>query len=127
MRDAIRKLVRRLRLSQFSFEVVRQTEIKNQVMDTLSSLPTNGMDDSILEDDVPVLKIAKVQTERKKTKADTKIGHSLPCDDGIATVKPALPEVLQVLDGTVDDELLTTRDFLTAETFEPTVEKLPPL
>lgn len=49
----------RLRLSEFDFEALHQADVKHEAADALSLLPTTRMDESLLEDDVPVLTITK--------------------------------------------------------------------
>lgn len=82
------------------------------------------MNGAPLEDDVPVLMITEAQLEGRRTETDTKILHSIPCDDGMNTEKSALPEILQMSDGTVNKEPLTTRNSVTLQTIDPTVGKL---
>lgn len=50
---------------------------------------------------------------------------NLHSNDGMDTVKPALPEVLKVSDGTYKERTLTKSQFLAGEANDPTVWKLP--
>lgn len=61
------------------------------------------------------------------TEMHTQFWHSMPCNDGIDTVKLSLPNVLQVLDGTDKKQSVTTSAFVTEQANELTVEKVPRL
>lgn len=76
------------------------------------------MDESPRGHDVTTLTMSKVQPEMEKTERDTKVLQALPCKNGMDTVKPALPNVLQVSDGTISEKKLTKRSFLTARIIE---------
>lgn len=54
------------------------------------------MDESLLQDDVPVVMIAKAQPESGKAETDTKFQFGPYCNDGIDSVRPALTSVLKV-------------------------------
>lgn len=58
------------------------------------------MDDSPLKEDVPVLTVPEVQPEEEKTETNARDWHIISGNKGLETVKPALPEVLQVSYGT---------------------------
>lgn len=60
MTDATGKLARFcLRLSELSFEVVPQADVKHQAADAIFCLPTTGIYEHLLEDNVPVLREPK--------------------------------------------------------------------
>lgn len=85
-----------LRLSDFDFEVVQQADVQRQAADSISRLQANGKDEYLLEADLPILMIAEVQQEEGKKKAEAKLLAESPVHEGLDTVEPALPEVLQV-------------------------------
>lgn len=70
------------------------------------------MEESPLEEDVSVLTITKALPE-EKTKKYAKIWHSLPSNEGLDNVRPAMPDVLQVLDGTDKERSLSKNKFVT--------------
>lgn len=84
---------------------------KYQASDALSPLLKTGMDESRLEDNVPVHMITKAHPEGGNTETDTTFWHSLPFNEGLDTLEHALSEILQVSDGLINEEPLPTRDF----------------
>lgn len=74
-------------------EVVYQAGKKYQAADALFHLPTTGMDESPIANELPVLMITMTQEEGEKTETDAS-WHSLPVNDGMGIVKYALPEIL---------------------------------
>lgn len=99
MTDRTGKLARmRLQLSEFDLIVVHQAAVKHPRADALSRMPTTGMDESPLEDNVQILVIVKTQSEEGKTETDTKVWHRISCIDDMESVKAAFSESLQVSD-----------------------------
>lgn len=88
-------------LSELEFKVVHLVGVKHQEVEVLSRLCTMAMEESPLEDYVPVLMIPEAQPQGGNTVTHKNICHSPPCNDGMDTIKPALSEVLHVSDGTV--------------------------
>lgn len=111
-------------MSKFDFDAVHQPGLRPQAADTISRLSTAGMDESPLQDDVPVLKIAKARPEGGKTRTDSEIRYILPGNRGLITVKPAMSEVSQVLDGTDKKGLLTTSEFVTEQVSDPSFREV---
>lgn len=125
MADATGKVVRwRRRLSEFDFQVFQRTGIRHHAADIISRLSSIRMDESLLEEDVPVLTITDTKPEREKPKHTQNIWHSLPCKDGKQTVKHALPEILHVSDGTDKERSLTTSEFVTGQMNAPSCRKI---
>lgn len=93
--------------------------MKHQAADALSQLSMTGMNKSPLADVVLVLKLTKLQLEEENTGTDVNIWHSLPGNDGLDTVKPALSDALQVSVGTSKEIPLTTSDFATEQSNDP--------
>lgn len=77
-----------------------------------------GMDQYLLEANVPVLMISGTQPDGKQIQKNAKIWHSLLWDNGMHTAKPAQPEVIQVLVGAVNKKMLTKGNFLTVQTID---------
>lgn len=50
-----------------------------------------------------------------KIETDTKLLAQFSCNKDMDTVKPALPEVPMVLDGTIEEKPLMTRSFVTSQ------------
>lgn len=116
MKHATGKLARWcLRLSEFGFEVIHRISVKNGAADQLSHFPPPGMNDSPFGDNVLVPVITEEQPVGGKTERNTKTWHSLPCNNGIETIKPAFPDIVKVSDGTVNEKRLNTRDLVTAQ------------
>lgn len=92
----------RLQLSDFDFEVVHRVCIKHQAVDVLSHLSTTRMNESSFDRNVPALMIPQARPKDLKTRRETKLWFSLPWFYFMDTMKPGLPEVLQVLDVTVN-------------------------
>lgn len=88
----------RLRLSKFDIELVHRAVVKHQADNAESRLAWTGMDKSPLKGDRTVLMITKAQSKAEKTKTNAEVWPSLHSNDGLDPVKPALPEVLQILD-----------------------------
>lgn len=82
-------------------------------------MATTGMAESPLDADIPVLMITEAQPGGGSTGMDTKVWHMLPCNAGMDTIKSALPEIPQVSDETVNEQLLTKRYFVTSQTIYP--------
>lgn len=72
---------------------------KHQSSDALPHMSTTTRDDSLLEEDIPVLKIIEAQPEREKTNR-SKLWLILPARKGLDTLKLNQPEVLRAADGT---------------------------
>lgn len=82
MTDATGKLARGgLRLLEFDFEFIHQAGIKHQMADTSWCWPATGMDESSLDEDVPVLTITEGQPEGEETTAGAEIWHSFYSND----------------------------------------------
>lgn len=60
--------------------------------------------------------ITEGQPGGRMTETEAFIGHCLPCDDGKYFVKTALPEVLLVSVGNVNEKTFTTLDSISAQT-----------
>lgn len=71
------------------------------------------MNESQLEDNLAVFSITGAQPKTEKTETDTKFYDHFPSNEGLDTVKPAVPKVPQVSDGTDKNALLTTSNFMT--------------
>lgn len=80
---------------------------------------TMGMDKLPPEDSLLVLKIPKALLEGEKTEKEASLWQSLRGNQGLDSVKPALPEALQVSDGTETEWLAATSAFLTENANEP--------
>lgn len=92
MTDATGKLARgRLRLSESVFEEFYRDGVKPQALNALSRMSTTGVDESLFEDDGPVLTISEANPEREKAKTEAKFWRRLPSNEGLDTFKPALP------------------------------------
>lgn len=71
--DATGNLARwRIRLSAVDSVVVHRAGVEHHAADALSALPTTKMDESPLEDDVPLLTIAEAQPKEKKQRRTQK-------------------------------------------------------
>lgn len=93
--------------------------------DAISRLPTTGMDESPLSDDVAVLTTTNAQPKRDKTKKTANIWHRVPGADGLGTVKHTLPEDSQVQHGTGKENPITASKVLTENANDPIVGELP--
>lgn len=92
--DVTEELARwRLKLSEPDFEVVHRACVKRQVVETILRLPTFGMGEYLLEDDVSVLVVIKAQPEGEDTEADTKFWRDIPCNYGMYTDATDFSEV----------------------------------
>lgn len=89
--------------------------MKHRAANALSRLQTTGMDEFPLEDDVPVLEITNGQPEEENTEKHAKFLHSLPGNEGLESVKPALPKVLQVSSSAEKGRSLMTKKLLTGQ------------
>lgn len=119
MKDRIVELVRWCpRLLQSDFEAVHRAGIKKHSADALYPFPTPGIDAYLLGDDVPTLKYLRRSQMGKGQKVTQNFG-SLHCNDGMDTENPALLEAGQVLNGLVNNEMLTACDLVTAQTIDP--------
>lgn len=108
---ATRKLAKWcLRLPESDFEVVHRTCIRHQAAHALFCFRTTEMDKCRLEDDVTAILITEAKPECWKFERDANIWHGLPRSDTMHTGKPALHEVQQMSDGTVNGGLLTIHD-----------------
>lgn len=67
------------------------------------------MDESPFGEDAPVVTMTEAQSEGENTKTDARIWHGVQDNEGLDTVKPALPEVLQESDRTDKEWILITR------------------
>ena len=69
--DASGRLQRwRLRLADFEYDVVHRAGIKHQAADALSRMPTDGSDQTPLDDAIPTLAVEASHTERSETQPD---------------------------------------------------------
>lgn len=116
-----------LRLPEFDFKLFHLVGMKHQAANALSRLSTIGMNDSSRQDYVLVYTLTKAQTEGKKTKTDAKIWHRFFDNDGMDTVKTAMPEVLQVSDETDKELPLRKANSCLKTRLTTTVGKLPKL
>lgn len=66
-----------------------------------------------------LLIISEAPPGDEKAETDTKVWHSLPCNDSMETENLGLPKSLQVSDGTVNENLRKTRNSMTAQTIYP--------
>lgn len=60
----------------------------------------------------------------EKSKTDDEIWHSLSGNEGLRTVEPVRPDVLQALDGAGEERPLMTSDLVTERATDPPVWKL---
>lgn len=84
--------------------------IKQPPVDTLSSLPATGRDESLSEDDIPVLMITEAQIERESLEK-TQTFNTLRHNDGLKPWSLAA-EFLQVVDGVDIERRLATGEFV---------------
>lgn len=75
------------------------------------------MDETSLEDNIPIQKIAEGQPKREKIQTDTKLSHERSCEDGTNAVETALSETPQVLDGLVNEKWFAKLYIVTARRF----------
>lgn len=68
MMNATKKLTRWDSLSEFDFKVVHRTSVKRQEAHALSSSHNTRMDESPLEDDIPVLRKTEAQLDAGRPK-----------------------------------------------------------
>lgn len=71
-----------------------------------------------------MLTITEAQPEQEKVKSGINIWHCLPGNDGPDPVKPALPEDLEVYDGTAKERPLTTSEHVTEQAKDPYCREL---
>lgn len=87
MRGTTEELERgRWRLTKFDFKLFQPTFPKHQTANGLSYLPTTGMDDSPVEDDVLVLTIMGTWSEGEKTRNNTKCLEKCPCSNVLVVI-----------------------------------------
>lgn len=99
MTNVTEKLARwQLRLSQFEFEVIHRANIKHQVAEPLSRLPTIEEDESTVQDDVHVLTLTDARYENENAETDLHNHQDLLWDTGANEIRPGISEILQVAD-----------------------------
>lgn len=73
----------RLCLSESDIEVVHQAYVKPQAASALSCVQRTGMDESLLENDVPVFLINEAQSGGELTRMDEKFRHCLSANETV--------------------------------------------
>lgn len=86
----------RLPPSDFNFEVFYQIRVKHHAANVLSGMPTTGMDESPLEDNVPVLLKPMSSVKAKFLKPTQNLLPTRQCNDHLDTVRPKPHEDLEV-------------------------------
>lgn len=78
---------------KFEFEIVHSAGIKPPAADVLSTLPTNGSDPAMLEDDIHVMGVTRSNKQALNSQSiDTADGSQAKMNSNIASDPLTLPE-----------------------------------